>query len=496
MQTTVINSFRTISDDSRLQQNGLLTYVKNFDAYTSSRTLTPINGTEAEGGSISVYGIGAVAPVTASNGTEYLMAIGHPSGNTRVQFLEKSGDFITSNFTTSTSGAGTVNGVITAHIASYFGKSYVYREDTGVAKIASYDRATNTLVETVGTIGGSSASLYPPPFVHPKNKKIFFASGNTIASYDNSSFTGTAFTLQSNLVVTSFCDYGDLLAIAAVTKGSNPRSYLILWDMASTTVISTYDAGDGALKVLDNAFGPLIGISSPSLNGSGTSFEQTGRIVFREFNGSRMNVIKEVVSESTTAQLLNVKGRVRSSIVFCASVKANGTTQEPMLWVCGKDANGLYVLPERTANNDIAASSIDTFSIIGSFAWIAYNGDGSLSRSEDSSTTFDCTAIYESQRFNGDSSVKKKQLWSVGVGFAPLPTAGQVVLKYRVDSDTSWTTIFTETTDNAISREATLDASGNNLPSSYKEIQFRIESTGGASITELRFKWDYIDNQT
>ena len=79
----------------------------------------------------------------------------------------------------------------------------------------------------------------------------------------------------------------------------------------------------------------------------------------------------------------------------------------------------------------------------------------------------------------------------------PLPTAGQVVIKYRKDEDlnddTTWTTIFTNTTDNSISHDA-VNISGEVL-TQYKEIQFRIESTGGAVITGLKYKYEFIDKQ-
>ena len=65
----------------------------------------------------------------------------------------------------------------------------------------------------------------------------------------------------------------------------------------------------------------------------------------------------------------------------------------------------------------------------------------------------------------------------------PLPTAGQVVLKFKKDEETSFTTIFTEATNDSISFSAVTS-----LPKDYKEIQFRIESTGGAEITGFTFK--------
>jgi hypothetical protein len=41
------------------------------------------------------------------------------------------------------------------------------------------------------------------------------------------------------------------------------------------------------------------------------------------------------------------------------------------------------------------------------------------------------------------------------VQYVALPSAGQVICKYKKDEETYWTTIFVDTTDNAISHEAT-----------------------------------------
>ena len=74
-----------------------------------------------------------------------------------------------------------------------------------------------------------------------------------------------------------------------------------------------------------------------------------------------------------------------------------------------------------------------------------------------------------------------------------LPAAGSVVLKYRKDEETSYTTIFTHTTDNSLSHSAiNIESSGATLPE-YREIQFRIESTGNAEITSFSFVYEDQD---
>lgn len=97
--------------------------------------------------------------------------------------------------------------------------------------------------------------------------------------------------------------------------------------------------------------------------------------------------------------------------------------------------------------------------------------------------------IIETGIYTLDASIKKK-LTRVNVQLAPLPADGQVLIKYRKDEETSWTTIATLTTDNTITNDSVnIEATGVNLPSFY-EIAFRIELSGGAEITRLKAKYE------
>ena len=91
------------------------------------------------------------------------------------------------------------------------------------------------------------------------------------------------------------------------------------------------------------------------------------------------------------------------------------------------------------------------------------------------------TSVYETLIF-GEPYLKYK-LTSAGVMVEPLPAAGQVVIKYKKDEETSFTTIFTHATDDSLFHEAiNIESSGAALPE-FRELTLRIESTGGAVIT-------------
>lgn len=68
-----------------------------------------------------------------------------------------------------------------------------------------------------------------------------------------------------------------------------------------------------------------------------------------------------------------------------------------------------------------------------------------------------------------------------------------VTLKYRWDDATSWTTIGTDSTDDSKSRTfINIESTGANLASG-KELQVRLESTGGAEITGYYLKGTIMD---
>ena len=90
------------------------------------------------------------------------------------------------------------------------------------------------------------------------------------------------------------------------------------------------------------------------------------------------------------------------------------------------------------------------------------------------STYLDTSAI-ETRKYRSEEA-KKLNLVGATLRTEPLPLGGQVVIKYRVNEETSWTTLDTFTTDNDVSHHTTKRANDGD------EIQFRFESTGNAVI--------------
>jgi hypothetical protein len=84
-----------------------------------------------------------------------------------------------------------------------------------------------------------------------------------------------------------------------------------------------------------------------------------------------------------------------------------------------------------------------------------------------------------------------KSLLAVAAAYDPIPSGGQVILKYSVDGN-AWDTIFTETTvGKVVTEQAVFDAAGTAFTAG-REYRFRLESMGGVLLTGLKYKYEVL----
>lgn len=340
--------------------------------------------------------------------------------------------------------------------------------------------------------------------VHSKDDILYVPYDNKIAKNSNGSWTVPALTLPTHFYITSICEYGNFIAIGCAPLSGIGNSRVYLWDRNAslTTLSESIDWGSGVLKVLEEIDGILIGIS---LEGSSTiAFKD--RIYFRAYTGGTVQTFKTLYADDATGTVLPItKQKVNNRVYFLMKIVLNGATRTGV-WSVGRSSpdSPFVLVHERTQNNDTAlgAGVLKGFHVLGDYTFIAYTtaaGDLAMSKTNDQSS-FTATSIYESKIFNAGDSSLKKDLLGTTVTTEYLPANGQVVLKYATDEDIgtdSWTTIFTDTTDNSISHSAVnIESSGAALPRDYKEIAFRIESTGGAEITGLSFMEEITAKRT
>lgn len=352
---------------------------------------------------------------------------------------------------------------------------------------------TNTLTGVVGAVITSVANG-----VIASDDNYYTAYNNIIVRVNASmALEDGVLTLPSNLKITSITNYGLYLAIGCCEKNSTSSgsSMVYIWDLVQDDPQEALDWGEGSLMVLGNVEGRLIGISDKYI-GSNLSTDK-GSIVIRGWRGSDVQIMKEINATGNVANALKQFKVIKNSkLYFYAKIPTSASTYN----------EGIFVVGRRGVNYEFAvtldqvhetATSFEGIWAAGNYWFIAHSADGSIDKTDDANN-YSNTSIYESQKLNGGDSSKEHGIGGIAVSYLPLPAGGQVVAKYRVDAihDTaSWITIFTDNTDGSCSHEATGVEANDTEFADCKEVQVRIESTGGAEITGLKVVLDTHDSQ-
>lgn len=352
-----------------------------------------------------------------------------------------------------------------------------------------------------------SATNVAKPYVHPKDDILYWPYDNKIAANNNGSWTDSALTIPARYRITSICGFGNYLAIGATltnisAAGSGLSSSVVyLWDRDATvtTVTESIDWGVGVLQVLNNLDGVLISISDSG--GASTTVQDMDSVQIKGYSGGAPFLIAEIptIKQTTTDPDVSIETRVnfiyRGRMYFSVNIDGGGASPEYRgLWCISRSkVSGQYsVNLERMATNDGSETGVIAAAILGDFVFIVHTNPGTLTRTIDNNSIsigYVATSIYESLVNPGMDKgdyFKKKKLMSVTAHYIPLPSSGQVVLKYRVDGG-SWTTIATETTDGAIVTERI--KANNTEFTDGRQYEFRFESTGFAEILGFTYKY-------
>lgn len=326
--------------------------------------------------------------------------------------------------------------------------------------------------------------------LHSKDNRLYFPYTNSQGPkiYKNyvGSWTANVLALPEDYTLPILAEHGDYLAIACPPTNSIQKSRLFLWDRDSSveTIAASLDLGVGTVY---------------------TCAEVDGQLAMVVVDGHRLKV-KVLIGISSIVTVLDIEfdktfgvtipiqqQQVKNNTMYFLMRAELDSVTHYGLWALGRNSFGEWFLNlEQTPENDTDPNSLTKFLIAEQASeetiFTAYN-DG-LGNEDVTFTAapalYTATSIWESLKYDGGDPSITKKLLGVTVMTVPLPTAGQVVLQYKKDEETSWTTIFTNTTDNSIRKSAV-----NDLPH-YKEIQFRIESTGNAEITGLKFKHEEL----
>jgi hypothetical protein len=358
--------------------------------------------------------------------------------------------------------------------------------------IWKYDIAATTFTYNEYTLHSPSAQ----GLVHSKDDILYIPSGNQILRNNNGSWD-VPLTLPTNSTITSICEFGNYLAIACDQPDGTSVVYLWDRDASLTTLSEKIDWGAGSLKVIETIGGVLTGISvsAPNFNTSLTPL-----VYFKYWTGSRVVTFQSW--NCSFATIYSDRQKFNDLLYFMAEITL-GTNVLRGIWKIHKDPSGsMAVSFDRSPRNATALNSgaLKGFMRIGDYVFVAYlnpaDSGYTVWRTNDQAS-FTATSTHETTVNPGMEPAdrpQKKELISVGALYEALPSGSAAVVKYRVDGG-AWKTIFTENTTGRVRTEPfTRDSVGQFDRGA--EFEFHIESTGGAEISGLVYKYEIIPTNT
>ena len=512
-----------IVDDIREPLSNKFGISKHFDIFSNPLRLTPYRSTVAETNSTSAASLGANHPRNFQLGKNGIMYALGDNGAGLAQVLQKS-DPTTGNWGLATTAVGT--GITIYGSFKEWGTTSAFYMFTGTQAVSKWTIGS-TFTNSVLALGVPITSVAQSVVGADDNLYMFYNNRVVRVTNAGTATDNVLSNLPSNMRIVSACVWGTFLAIGmaygtAATGASTGMSKVFIWDMVTTaTVNDAVDWGEGTLRVLGNIEGRIVGVSDKYLTTpAGLTSLGIGQssMVVRMWNGATPQVMKEVIANQSvpadSGTYDNVTTRFPRDVVvkdnkmyWVASVPlapdstATESTYALGIWAFGRknvDSNFALTLDYKEEAVDASNFYINSFGNAGNYWFISYSAAGLVNRT-DNAANYTFTSYWESPIINfiyglrhrlipSSSSVKK--MVGVTVTFDPLPAGATVVLKYRKDAETSWTQIFTYTSTSALFHSAiNIESTGAALPA-YKEIQLRVESTGGAIITGISMDFE------
>lgn len=338
-----------------------------------------------------------------------------------------------------------------------------------------------TVANTTTTISSVAQGLIA------KDDNLYLPYNNVLVRvYPSLTVQDQALKLPTNLKITSLTNYGNYLAIGCSPKNSfQGTSKVYLWNLTSPDIQEVIDWGEGDLRILENIEGMLVGVTDRYLNNA--TGAGRGSMIIQGYTGGVPQVLKEVFTAKLTGITMPTQKTVKNNrVFFAAKIMTNdsGTEYNEGIWSFGrKNASYPYSLTCDYVYSTISTSGIQSIGSAANFFFITHSGDGSIAKTDDTAVYTE-TSILEIQIINFGDADTDKRLDRFKVSCRSQASGESIVVKYKVDGATSWTTIGTYDTDSGLSHTFVQEELAGVAFKSGREFKFRIESTGGAEITE------------
>lgn len=494
MPTQKITQFNGgMGTDPRDQNFAYAQYIKHFDIWSKPNSLIPYRTALDVNGNIGTNLVRSF--VYGSNNR--LLGLGVTDSTDNFPQIFNKEDI------TSTASWGTYSSVGSTYAIRTYDcfveyNDYLYGWNTnGVFRFGTLSSGL-TMTEGFQAVSNKDAAQ---GLVHSQDDILYLPykdSSNVwqIATVDGTTFgSATALSggIPTNLKIVRLVEYGAFIAIVCAPINTNTtQSRILIWDRDTsvTTLTSNLSLGDTAAKTAGVVDGTLIVVSLQTLTAGSAA-----ALIVHSYAGGVPQVEKIVELDT---QITDIRGGQVVGNKFYFAMDDTSSSE------AGKYA-GVWCIGRRDSSQPFSiaiARNVSTAAVVAKYVYgfliwndicvAAMTTSGTNEVSISNSSTFGTIgSTYRSQILTDSDSSTDKMLSGVSTGTAPMPSAGVAVLKYKKDEETSYTQIFTDSTNDLISRQATQVEGVGNLPG-FNEISFELYSTGGAEFVNLKAKYKVL----
>ena len=342
---------------------------------------------------------------------------------------------------------------------------------------------------------------------HSKDDNLYIPYDNKILKFDGGTgeIITEALVLPTDKVINSIVEYGHYLAIGTATiyesvTGVSP-SVVYLWDRDTslTGVNEIIDWGTGSLEILGVVDGFLVGIShSPVQASGGDAPSFNSKITIRVYDGQKAVKLFELTGDTpyTAQDLEGAAIKHGEGLYFPLAITIDGTLHEGIWKLYRPSPQAGFILTlDRTPDDNTVLTSRRIFDMFfwDDYLFIAYRNGNQIAVSKTNDLpSYTASSTIESV-FYGDG-IHQNILKSIGVVTEPIPQGGQIDILYKVDGDRAWTLATTSRNIGSMFTEIISNERDAAIFPQFTKAKFKFDSTGNATTTGYRIKYEILDN--
>lgn len=493
-----------ITDEFRDTRNNYFWYSENLDVGRQSNSVKQIVNTTTSTNDICIL------KMLEYNGVVYGIGFDNSSNKdtTLYQYINTGSSF---NWTALTNGtvASTTLRLYEPAFAVYHG--YIYF-DAGNNYIARYKIDTTTMTATWSALtGGASGGV-----ISPYNDKLYIWVSSSLYEIDGSTMVLTPLVLPTAQTIVDVVPYSSLLGVLCKpgTTNDDGVSRLFFWDFGSIKVNDVVDIGYGFVTggdILDGTIYCTIGF--PNGRGFRIKAYSGGQFITVYTYTGKRNLVSANNYCRPATQPKAYSGFLYFLMVGARPGSSDADVYEMVLMRYGRKSTNennkmsvyktLEVIPDPgnilgELGNDFIIVEDSTYasgkdqSVLATVYEASYKTRFVVS----TTSTFSAQAgALETVSFTGDDISTDKSLIAFSTYCAALTSGQSVAVYYMQGNETSWTLMYTHSVVGETGHDCiTVESSGDNLPSSWGEIRFRIQLLGGAELTGYKFKYNELND--